>query len=93
MKEHLASYRERNGKDHPMLADAPEFPEGLELLWSDFLELHSSRGSTGTGPARITFADIEAWQRIRGVTLLPWEVDCIRKADDGFMHSLRGKDD
>ncbi len=88
MKEHLASYRERNGKDHPMLADAPVFPAGLELLWSQFLDLHVSRGSTGFGPARITFVDIDAWQRVTGSRLEAWEIGAIRKADDAYMRTV-----
>jgi hypothetical protein len=79
---HLQAHSERTGKPHPMLADAPPLPVGCGQLWADFLELHGSRGSTGWGPARITFADLHAWQQVNDVRLSAWEIACIRKADD-----------
>ena len=79
---HLQAYSERAGKLHPMLAAAPALPRGCDQLWRDFLELHGSRGSTGFGAARITFVDLDAWQRVSRVRLSTWEVACIRKADD-----------
>lgn len=78
------AFEEKTGRKHKMLADTV-LPRGLERLWGDFIDLHSSRGSTGMGAARITFADIDAWQRVTGTVLEPWEIDCIRKADDAFL--------
>lgn len=82
---HLKVYEEANERAHPLIADAPPLPDGLESLWSDFLELHDSRGSTGWGPARITFTDLQAWQSVRGTMLTPFEVDCIRRADNMWL--------
>lgn len=86
--DHLASAWERSGKEPRRLVEAQELPAGLELLWDDFLELHSARGSTGFGPARITFVDIDAWQRVNGVTLRPWQIEAIRRADNAYLASL-----
>lgn len=88
MREHLANYQKQTGKVHPRMAEAVELPDGLETLWSDFLELHSSRGSNGFGPSRITFTDIDAWQRVNGVKLRPWQVEAIRRADNAYLASL-----
>lgn len=87
---HLKAYERRNGP-HPMLAGAPAQPKGTEQLWRDFLELHDSRGSTGWGAARITFNDLFAWQKVRGVMLEAWEVDLIRKADNLWMSEFAPK--
>lgn len=88
MREHLANLERITGKTPQRLLDAVTLPDGLFQLWIDFLELHGSRTGTGFGPSRITFADIDAWQRIRGVSLNGWHIDAIRRADDAFMASL-----
>lgn len=79
---HLEVVSEKTGALHPMLRDAPPMPAGCVTLWQDFLELHGSRGSTGWGPQRITFADLDAWQRVNGVRLSAWDIAVIRRCDD-----------
>ena len=78
----------RSGREPETLANAPALPLGCERLWSDFAEMHECRGSSGFGPQRITFTDMDAWQRMNGVTLAPWEITAIRKADNAFLASL-----
>lgn len=73
-----------SGKVHPMIADAPDLPGGCELLWADFLELHAARTTSGMGPARIGYRDIESWQRVTGANLKPWQIAAIRKADEAW---------
>lgn len=85
MREHLEAYEQHTGMKHPQLLDAPELPQGLEPLWGDFVDLHISRGSTGFGPARITYRDIEAWQRVRSQALQAWEIAAIQRADNEYM--------
>lgn len=87
MKSHLEAFERATGKKHPLLVDAPTLPKELDYLWSDFMDLSSSRSSNGFGPSRITFADIDAWQRVNGVALQPWEIDLIRAADNEFLSS------
>jgi hypothetical protein len=82
---HLQSASEATGKLHPMIADAPSLPDGCKQLWSDFLELHGSRGSTGWGPARITYLDLFAWEQVNATKLGPWALDCVRKLDDVWL--------
>lgn len=85
LREHLESYERQSGRRHPILAEAPELPPGCGSLWGDFMSLHTTRGSNGFGPARISFSDIDAYQRIRRVTLEPWEIDAIRRADAAYI--------
>jgi hypothetical protein len=88
---HLQRVWENTGSPPAMLRDAPALPAGCKQLWEDFLELHGSRGSTGWGAARITFADLHAWQQVNGVRLSPWEIGCIRKADDLWLAEFQPK--
>lgn len=88
---HLQAAWRASGKMPEMLATAPAIPEGAGKLWQDFLQLHGSRGSTGWGPMRITFADMQAWQVLTGSMLKPWEVDLIRKADDLWLSEFAPK--
>lgn len=89
--DHLRSVERQTGRAHPMIADGPPIPPGCAQLWIDFLELHGSRGSAGFGMARITFADIRAWQDVRGVRFDQWEIDCIRKVDDMWLRDFAPK--
>lgn len=87
LRQHLAGMWERSGVEPRLLADAPALPVELEPLWQDFTELHASRAQTGFGPLRITFAEIEAFQRVRGGKFLPWQIDAIRRADAAYISS------
>ena len=42
------------------------------------------------GPERISFVDMDAWSRMTGATLEPWQVAAIRGADNAYLAS-RGK--
>lgn len=79
---------EKSGKEPAALANGPRLPNGCAGLWSDFSQMHERRGSSGFGPSRISFADVDAWQRVRGVQLAAWELDAIHGADNAFLASL-----
>jgi hypothetical protein len=83
--DHLRAIEEQTGQTPQMLLDAPHLPAGCEELWRVFSELHSCRGNSGFGPLRITYADIDAFQRVSGVMLQPWELDAIRRADAAYL--------
>ena len=89
--EHLQRVWENTGEVPAMLRDAPALPPSCAQLWTDFSELHGSRGSTGWGAQRITYLDIEAWQRVNGVMLSAWEIVCIRQADDIWLSEFAPK--
>lgn len=79
---HLQASWKATGRMPELIANSPPVPRGCAQLWQDFLELHGSRAFGGMGsPMRVTFADLDAWQKVRDVKLDQWEVDCIRKAD------------
>lgn len=85
MIEHLLSIEERTGKTPQILLDAPACPAGCEELWRIFGELNGCRGNNGFGPVRITYTDIDAFQRVSGTVLQPWEREAIKRADQAFL--------
>jgi hypothetical protein len=83
--EHLKAAERASGKTPEFLLKAPALPKGCEELWRIFSELHACRGSTGFGPMRITYVDLDAYQRVTGKRLQPWELAAIRKADAAYL--------
>jgi hypothetical protein len=83
--DHLLAVERQTGVRPQILADAPSIPSGCEELWPIFNQLHACRGSNGFGPSRISFVDLDAWQRLNGVRLRPWEIEAIRHADGAYL--------
>lgn len=83
--DHLLAVERTTGKRPQILLDAPPLPQGCEDLWRMFNELHACRGSTGFGPSRIGFVEIDAYGRVKGIRFQPWEVEAIQKADLAFL--------
>ncbi len=88
LRDHLKAYEQQTGKVHPEMANRAALPSACQQVFSDFTELHCARGSTGFGPARITFVDIDAWERVNGLKLDAWEIEAIRAGDDAYMASI-----
>lgn len=61
--------------------EQPEIPEGFEVVWNWFWELHQGRGHTGFGPLPLGFADMAAWAAISGIELSPWLASALRSMD------------
>jgi hypothetical protein len=86
----MASQR-LTGETPQMLLDRPRCPDGCESLWLAFKELHASRCSSGFGPMRITFTEIDAYGRVTGAQFKPWEVEAVRRADRAFMEDWQSR--
>lgn len=84
--EHLQALERKTGKTPQALLDAPVLPEACVELWGIFKELHACRGC-GFGPACITYGDIDAFQRVTGITLQRWELEAIRRADMAYLEA------
>ena len=87
LRDHLEMYQASTGMMHPIMKAAPHLPAGCEYLWSDFMDMHSTRQFRDSGPAPISFLDIDAWQRVNGVALQPWQLNAIRRADAEFLRA------
>lgn len=85
LRQHLQSLYRQTGEMPAQLAEAPCLPDGLAYLWADFLELHQSRAPGFAAPTRISWADLDSYQRVRGVVFEGWEIEAIRRADSAFL--------
>lgn len=79
-REHLEQV-ERDSGFRPAELDTPDIPEAAEHVWRWFLELSQARGSTGFGPAPLTYQDIAAWARLTGADPSPWEIGVLKRLD------------
>ena len=91
-RDHIEQFCKQTGKTPEELGlvedeadDTPEVPEGGEYLWGWFQELSSGRGNKGFGPIAIPWSDIDAWARIAGVPLIPFEALALRSMDVAFL--------
>lgn len=55
-------------------------PPAGQALWEAYCSLTSHRRA-GFGLHPLTFVDIEAWCRLTGVDLTPWELDTLLQLD------------
>src|SRR4051812_47463460 len=92
VREHLLAAERATGVTPQALLDVPECPEDCEILWQVFRELHSCRGNNGFGPTRITYMDLDAFQRVSRLELHPWELEAIRRADQRFLQQMARSD-
>lgn len=79
LRQHLQRAYENTRRADPLL-DAPPVPRAARAVWEAFVQLASSRAS-GMGLSPISLADIEAWCRLSGITLTPWELDTLLALD------------
>lgn len=68
--------------------DGPDIPAAGEGLWSWFLELHQGRPDYGFGPARLTWADMDAWARCFQIDLTPYELSTLKSMDLAYLGAL-----
>lgn len=56
-------------------------PAAALHVWNAFQELDGTRNSNGYSMLSLTFTDIDAYARLSGFPLAPWEVKAIRQMD------------
>lgn len=67
-------------------------PPGTEWIWNLFLELHTARQSTGSGPLPINYTELFSWSRLTGIPLDLHEVAAIRAVDNAWIEWATSKD-
>lgn len=60
-------------------------PEALAYLWSAFVRIRRRKGSNGFALSPIEWPDIDAFLRLSGVKLVPWEITMVEDLDDIFI--------
>jgi hypothetical protein len=68
--------------------EMPDFPLPLLYLWKIYHRLRRRVAGTGFGAAPIEWRDLDAFNRMTGANLAPWEVEVIELIDDAFMKSM-----
>lgn len=66
---------------------APPLPVSLRYLWSAFIRL-SDRRPVGMNVGLIPWSEIDAFQRVSGFRLTPWEVELIEMLDVMFVKAM-----
>lgn len=59
----------------------------MRYLWTAFRRIRNRNGGNGYGPTPISWADLDAFDRLSGLRLLPWEIEIIELLDDLNMAS------
>jgi hypothetical protein len=86
-REHLQQVERQSGLT-PLALEGPQFPELLEYVWTAFLLLNHTRGQGFNGPVPISYQEIDAWQRMTQNTLLPWEIEAVKRLDAVFLRTV-----
>jgi len=83
---HFEQVEKATGR-RPQELDVQDPPlEGL-YLWEWFWDLHQGRQAGMSGPASISWLDIQAWARLNLVELEPWELQAIRAMDTAYLRA------
>lgn len=70
------------------LANAAPLPPLAAHLWTWFIDLAQTRGSSGFGPSRLSRLEIRAWEQDEGVALEAWERRAIMAVDEAYLTSV-----
>jgi len=67
--------------------ETPPFPIPLAYLWAAYQRLRRRKGGSGFGISPLEWPDIDAFSRLSGLRLLPWEVAMLEKLDDAYIRN------
>lgn len=79
LRTHLQRACINTGRADPLL-DEQSIAPCVRAVWDAYLNLSATR-RTGMGLAPLALTDIDAWQRLTGVRLTPWELDTLIQLD------------
>ncbi|ROT45002.1 hypothetical protein [Pusillimonas sp. NJUB218] len=81
LRQVLEQVRTKTGITPAALQNPPELPEGAETVWGWFQELAAQRQQGINGGMSLSFTEIDAWGRLRGIRLARWQLDLILRLD------------
>lgn len=65
----------------------PPMPAGAQYLWAVFHAIRRRIGAGMSGPQPISWADIDAYVRLKKFPLAPWEIGLIEDLDDIYLQA------
>lgn len=84
LREHLQAAARAGDVDERLVAQPPA--AGAQV-WEAFAELSASRPA-GMGLSAVPHSELEAWQRLHGVRLTPWEIETLMAMDRAALTAL-----
>lgn len=88
----VARTRDANRRrDYEAQLACPPLPDALAYLWRAFVRLRRRKGSNGFAVSPIEWPDFDAFLRLSGVRLAPWEISAIEDLDDLFLEQTGSK--
>lgn len=88
LRTHLQRHARNTGQIDPLLLT--EWPREGRMVWWAFNTMGRQYGMAG--PLPITATEIDAWQRVHGIRLTPWELSMIRVFDQIALEAAAQKD-
>lgn len=70
----------------------PPFPQALNYLWQDYSILRGRKANGHHGPNPIEWPDFDAFIRLSGKRLAPWEVSLLIDLDDLYLSEMTRSD-
>jgi hypothetical protein len=88
--DHMAAVARMKGKalDIP---EPPKLPVECTQVWESFAALSKRRGGE-MAASPIRYGELDAYLRLTGASLDPWEVDLLMEVDDEFIRHQADKD-
>lgn len=83
MRQHLEAVERMTHRPHERLHR--RCPPPMAYLWGWFKELHSARQHGFSGPNAISHVEVDAWSRLRGISLTSEEALTIRALDNLYL--------
>lgn len=69
----------------------PKFPKPLSYLWQAYIRLRRRQAPAAMGGALpIGWSDLDAFERLTGASLAPWEVEAIEEIDELYLKTVNG---
>lgn len=70
----------------------PPFPKAVEYLYAAWGRMRSRKAAGMAGPAPIEWHDLDAFLRLTGTRLAPWEIRIIERLDDTYLRVMAAEE-
>jgi len=91
LRQHLEDVEKMTGETHPMTKDKPVLPPECLPTWRAFCSMSGRRSYGMNGPMPVSFLEMDAYQRVTGDTLRPWQIEAIERIDGIWLEEASKK--